>query len=263
MKNLGYHTDAIFHRLDGEIIDRGEYHLIRTPSNPTYYWGNYLLFKSEPKEGSFGDWMNIHKNEFGPTPEHIAIGWDSLEKGEFSEFEANGFRLSEDVVLSLREAPNEVQANPDLVARKFTKDSDWQSSVEEQIAGCPAEIPVEDYRIFITDQMNNHRRKQENGHGNYWGAFLNDELVGDMGIFFDQEEKIARFQSVTTVAAYRRKRVCSTLLAQVIKSTFAEEQIDQLVIAAEHGSIAESIYRSFGFRDHGLQFRAFLKPDAF
>lgn len=261
MTNLGYHTDAIYHRLDGEIADRGDYYLIRTPSNPTYYWGNYLLFKSEPKEGSFASWINIHEKEFGPMPDYIAIGWDSLKKGEVSEFKAHGFTLSEDVVLSLGEAPNEVQTNPDLVARKFARDSDWQSSIEEQIAECPVEISVEDYRIFISDQMYNHRRKQENGHGNYWGAFLNDKLVGDMGIFFDRVEKIARFQSIATVAAYRRKRVCSTLLNQVIKSTFAEEQIDTLVIAAEHNSIAESIYRSFGFSDHGMQFRAFLKPN--
>ena len=248
MKNLGYHTDAIFHQLDGEIIDRGEYYLIRTPTNPTYYWGNYLLFKSEPTNGCFEDWMKNHREEFGKTPAHIAIGWDSLKKGDCSDFEASGFELSEDIVLSLTGAPNKIPTNPDLVARKFSKDSDWRRSIEHQIAECPTEIPVEDYRVFVTDQMANHRLKQENGHGHYWGAFLDDELVGDMGIYFDRKAKIARFQSVTTVAAHRRTRVCSTLLSEVIKDTLAHEPIDTLVIAAEHGSIAESTYRSFGFR---------------
>lgn len=260
MKNLGYHTDAIFHQLDGEIIDRGEYYLIRTPTNPTYYWGNYLLFKSEPTNGCFEDWMKVHREEFGESPDHIAIGWDDYERGEVAEFEENGFELSEDIVLALTEAPNEMRTNPDLVTRKFATDSDWQASIAAQIAECPSEIPVEDYRVFINDQMTNHRLKQDRGYGFYWGAFLNDELVGDMGIFFDRENKIARFQSVATVAAHRRKRVCATLLDKVIRTTFAEEQIDSFVIAAEHGSIAERIYRSFGFQEHGLQWRLFKKP---
>lgn len=187
---------------------------------------------------------------------------DTLEKGDLSEFEANGFTTSEDIVLSLDQSPEEVRTNPNLVTRKFATKQDWQSSIAEQISQCPSEIQVDDYRIFINDQMSNHQLKQEQGHGFYWGAFLNKKLVGDMGIFFDREEKLARFQSVATVTAHRRQRVCSTLLAQVIKSTFTEENIERLVIAAEHGSIAEAIYRSFGFQSQGLQRRLFKKPSA-
>ena len=108
--------------------------------------------------------------------------------------------------------------------------------------------------------MANHRLKQEQGQGYYWGAFLNEELVGDMGIFFDRETKLARFQSVATVADQRRKRVCSTLVDQVIKTTFAEQPIDRLVIVAEHDSVAESLYRSFSFTEVCQQHRIFKKP---
>jgi hypothetical protein len=97
-KNLGYFTDAIFHRRDGEVTDRGDYYLIRTPSNPTYFWGNFLLFKSAPTKGCFDRWMTINQAEFGPNPAHIAFGWDSDQKGDPSEFEANitcqaGFKI--------------------------------------------------------------------------------------------------------------------------------------------------------------------------
>jgi hypothetical protein len=44
VKSLGYRTDLIFPTFDGEIIDRGDYLVIRTPKNPTFYWGNFLLF---------------------------------------------------------------------------------------------------------------------------------------------------------------------------------------------------------------------------
>ena len=49
---LGFRSELIFHRADGEVIDcRAEHgcRVIRTPSNPTYYWGNYLLFERAPE----------------------------------------------------------------------------------------------------------------------------------------------------------------------------------------------------------------------
>ncbi len=46
IQSLGYRTDLIFPKFDGQIIDRGNYLVILTPTNPTYYWGNFLLFAS-------------------------------------------------------------------------------------------------------------------------------------------------------------------------------------------------------------------------
>ena len=37
-------TAMIFHRFEGVVRDRGNYLCITTPGNPTFYWGNYLLF---------------------------------------------------------------------------------------------------------------------------------------------------------------------------------------------------------------------------
>jgi hypothetical protein len=41
----------IFPAFEGEIIDRGAYIVVRTPYNPTIYWGNFLLFEKSPAEG--------------------------------------------------------------------------------------------------------------------------------------------------------------------------------------------------------------------
>lgn len=50
IRSLGYRTDLLFPRFDGEVIDRGDYTVIRTPSNPTFYWGNFLLFDQPPPQ---------------------------------------------------------------------------------------------------------------------------------------------------------------------------------------------------------------------
>jgi hypothetical protein len=44
IRSLGYRTDLFFPRFDGIIIDRGSYLVIRTPGNPHFYWGQFLLF---------------------------------------------------------------------------------------------------------------------------------------------------------------------------------------------------------------------------
>ncbi len=51
IQSLGYRTDLFFPRFDGEVIDRGDYIVIRTLSNPTYHWGNFLLFSQSPADG--------------------------------------------------------------------------------------------------------------------------------------------------------------------------------------------------------------------
>ena len=64
MQNIGYLTDCIFHKLNGIIEKKEDYILIKTPSNPTYYWGNLLHFQQAPKRGSFARWMDYFKKEF-------------------------------------------------------------------------------------------------------------------------------------------------------------------------------------------------------
>jgi len=254
MKNLGNITDFIFHQRDGKVIDRGDYYLVRTPSNPTYFWGNSLLFKSEPVSGSFEKWMTIHRQEFGSDPAHIAIGWDSHHKGDSSEFEANGFELNQEFVLSLSGSPTTVRTNPDLVIRKITRDWEWRASTELQIAEGFSKVSEADYRIYQIAQMANYRLTQDRGHGHWWGAFLGNELVGDMGLFFDDAGKIGRFQNVSTAKAHRRKRVCTTLLDTIVRHSLAQPGVEQLVIVCDQGSVAETIYRSLGFTRETSQF---------
>ena len=44
VQSLGFATDLLVRRAAGsEIADRGEYLVVRTPENPTFYWGNFIL----------------------------------------------------------------------------------------------------------------------------------------------------------------------------------------------------------------------------
>ncbi|MDB4537205.1 GNAT family N-acetyltransferase [Akkermansiaceae bacterium] len=248
MNNPGYLTDAIFHRDHGSVEDKGDYYLIRTPSNPTFYWGNHLLFKSPPAPGDYEHWRKIHDQEFGTDQKHIAFGWDSSEKGSTEEFESNGFTLDDGIVLQQTTEPAPVPQNKDLNIRKIHSDQDWHAVTELQITqGCPG-VSDADYRDFKTRQMNNYRASQSRGLGHWWGAFLGDEIVGDMGLFFSPDGKMGRFQAVETAPSQRRKGVCTTLLSYLIRKAFQNEGAEELFIVTDLDSVPETIYRSVGFQ---------------
>ncbi len=103
LRSLGYKTDLIFTALDGEVIDRGSYLVVKTLSNPNYFWGNLLIFDRAPKNGDFASWLKLFKAEFQDHRiYHMTFAWDSPtgEFGETSEFLDYGFRLERGVALT-------------------------------------------------------------------------------------------------------------------------------------------------------------------
>ncbi|HEX4516894.1 MAG TPA: hypothetical protein VH054_25275 [Polyangiaceae bacterium] len=38
IRSIGMATDAMFAAFDGAVIDRGEYVVVSTPKNPTFFW---------------------------------------------------------------------------------------------------------------------------------------------------------------------------------------------------------------------------------
>jgi hypothetical protein len=107
IKSLGYRTDLFFPRFEGKIYDRGEYLVILTPSNPGFYWGNYLFFSNPPGRGDFERWLALFTREISSRQEthHKVFGWDSVggELGEVSPFLDAGYILNQNIVMTARE----------------------------------------------------------------------------------------------------------------------------------------------------------------
>ena len=250
IKNSGYRTDAIFHEDHGYVKEKDDYFVIRTPSNPTFHWGNYLLFKSPPARDSYEKWLEIHYREFGREQKHIAFGWDAVVTGFVEIFESHGFTLNDSTVLRMQELPELQRINTEIEIRPVIEDWEWLAVTEAQIKeGFPGESD-EGYREFKTRQMDNYRASQDRGRGHWWGAFIGGELVGDMGLFFSPDGKTGRFQAVETAPAHRRKGICQTLLSHVIRDAFENKKTEELFIVAERNSIPERIYQSVGFLQH-------------
>src|SRR5574337_1006021 len=101
VRSLGYRTDLIFHRFDGQILDRGDYLVVRTPCNPTYHWGNFLLFPKPPEADDFERWRRLFETEIGSAEKvgHMALGWDGADgqTGKAEPFLQAGFELERGV----------------------------------------------------------------------------------------------------------------------------------------------------------------------
>ena len=74
LNSLVIKTDLIFARFSGEVIDRGNYLVIRTPSNTGYHLGNYLedvVYRLGSANWSCHRTESVYGNYAPPTPKGL------------------------------------------------------------------------------------------------------------------------------------------------------------------------------------------------
>jgi GNAT superfamily N-acetyltransferase len=249
VQSLGYRTDLIFPKFDGQILDRGSYLVILTPTNPTFHWGNFLIFPNPPGKGDLETWKAIFSREIRPQvkSEHFAFGWDTAagELGEVKPFLDEGFTLNQAVVLTTRQVKTPPKYNQEVVIRPLCEDWEWEQATQNQIACRSLEHSLEDYQVFKRAQMNRYRLMTCAGLGFWFGAFLGKQLVADLGVF--AAGKIARFQQVGTHPDYRRLGICGALVFQASRYALEQMKIETLVMVADENYHAAKIYESIGF----------------
>lgn len=253
--SLGYRTDLIFPAFDGQILDRGDYLVILTPTNPTFYWGNFLLFQNPPEPGDLERWKTLFTREIGDQLQarHFAFGWDTVagEMGAVQPFLDQGFNLSQTVVLATQHVKLPPKYNPEATVRPLTSDEDWEQATQNQIACRAPEHSLESYQVFKRDQMRRYRQMSHAGLGHWFGAFLGQQLVADLGVF--SAGKLGRFQQVGTHPEYRRLGLCGALVYQASRYALEQMQLETLVMVADENYHAAKIYESIGFQPQERQ----------
>ncbi len=249
VRSLAYRTDLFFPAFDGQIIDRGDYLVIRTPSNPTFYWGNFLLFDNPPGPGDYSLWLDLFAREIGfpPYVEHRAFGWDSPEgeTGATEAFLQSGFELNQDLVLTAAQPLPPGRTAEGITIRPLGSDADWAQAVEMQVACREPGHTESAYRLFRTRMMERYRRMVAASLGDWYAAFSGDRLVADLGLF--HQDGIGRYQSVTTRPEFRRRGIASTLVYEAGRRSTSLYNLKTLVIVAEADSSASRLYQAVGF----------------
>jgi len=254
ISSLGFRTDLALRRLAGsQIVDRDEYTVVRTPANPSYWWGNFVLLPGPVRARDAERLMEIFSAEF-PDAEHRAFGVDGTagEVGDHDTVKELGLSIEINAVLTAQglHEPAPLAARG-AVIRRLATDDDWEQAVAlrlavYELAGKPGQ------REFTARQFREARECCERGDGAWFGAFVDGRVVTSLGLL-RAWSGTARYQNVETHGDHRRQGFASRLLYE--SSVWARDALeaDTVVIVADPAYHAIDVYRSLGFEEFERQ----------
>jgi GNAT superfamily N-acetyltransferase len=259
VRSLAWRTDLALLEHSGSIVeDRGDHLVVRTPLNPVYYWGNFLLLSTAPTSEAVSHWLRRFESEF-PDARHRTFGVDGTDGrlADLDPFTAAGFEPECSTVMTAGAVHPPARPNADAVIRQLTSDDDWAQQVELSLAGEDADVTPD----FVVPKVAAERALVDRGHGRWYGAFLEGRLASSLGLFA-ASEGLARFQQVKTHPDARGRGLAGSLVHTASRWGLGELGARTLVMVADPDYLAIRIYRAVGFTDTETQLQAMRTPQA-
>ena len=260
LRSLGLRTDlALRVHAGSSVEDRGDHLVVRTPGNPTFWWGNYLVLPQAPPDARSAEgWLATFEREL-PGAEHRTFAVDGVagEPGDLEPFVALGCTAEASVVMTARTVHEPPRPNRVATYRPLTTDEDWTQQVELSMVG----EDVGHDLAYCTRKAQADRVLVDGGSGRWYGAFLDGRLVASMGLF-TASPGLARFQSVKTHPDHRGQGLAGTLTHVVGRFGLEELVVQTLVMVADPDYLAIRVYRSVGFRGTEVLLQAERRPPA-
>lgn len=244
--SLGFRTDVALRVLEGgQVTDRGDYLVVRSPENPDFWWGNFLLMPEMPAAGAVDAWLAAFAAEF-PAARHVAFGVDSADYQPVipEDFLAAGLQPQRGIVLTCAEVHQPPHPNAEAEIRPLVSDVDWQQSVDLGSRCFDDGEPQE----YLRRRAAARRRLTRAGMAAWFGAFLGGRLLAQLGVC-DVGGGLVRYQDVETDPVARRRGLAGTLVWQAGRYGRQVLGASTLVIVADPAAAAIRLYRSCGFAD--------------
>jgi ribosomal protein S18 acetylase RimI-like enzyme len=255
-RSLVWATDIDVLPLSRQVERRDGFLVVRSPSNPTHYWGNLLLFDRPPARGDRIRCEQQFQAEFAGQPQstHRTFGWDQTDEPVSSvrdEFVAHGYMLERNVglIASAERIHPHPRASREVTTRPLDPSADpelWDQVVELQVAGRDRERFTETaHRTFCRRRQVDLRALFAAGRGAWYVALSGGEVVGSCGIVVTDGR--GRYQAVETAPAHRRRGICSRLVLDAAHDAARRYGARRLVIVADPEYHALGLYESLGF----------------
>jgi ribosomal protein S18 acetylase RimI-like enzyme len=257
--------DRVLERRDGYLV-------VRSPANPTHWWGNLLLFDAPPLAGDAERWEVLFAREFAEhrSVRHVTLAWDSAD-GELGrareEFLARGYRLEEAVGLVAeagRLHPHR-RENREVEVRALdpaeAADGDlWEQVVELQVAGRDEHLGEQLYRDYSSRRQVDLRALFTRGRGAWYVALdpADGTVAASCGVVVTGDR--GRYQHVETRASHRRRGICSRLVVEAARHSAQHHGARRFVIAADPDYHALGLYESLGFERRERTAGVFKEP---
>jgi GNAT superfamily N-acetyltransferase len=257
LRSLAWRTDlALLQAAGSEVEDRGNHLVVRTPRNPGFYWGNYLLLDAPAGPDDVPGWLRAFEDEF-PEAEHRTIGVDGADGSvdDLAPLRAAGMSVEASTVMTAQAVHEPAHPNTEATIRPLATDDDWAQQVELALT----EKGLHGGRVFATRRAAAERSLVDRGLGQWFGAYLDGRLGASMGLFV-ASEGLARYQGVMTHPDLRGRGLCGTLVHHAGRHGFDELGAHTLVMVADPDYLAIRIYRSVGFTGSETQLQAARMP---
>ncbi len=251
VNSLGFRTDLALLTASGSVVeDRGTHLVVRSPDNPSYFWGNFLLLAQPPVPGGEREVVGAFHTEF-PLADHVSLGIDTADLTDEarSAFEAAGLMVDVATVLtaSSLQPPREVEAE----VRPLAGDEEWEARARLSQQLYP-QTSEEAFMTFARRKNVQERRLVDAGLGQRYGAFVDGQLASTAGVFVT-EDGVARFQSVETHTEHRRRGLAAAVVHAAGQHALGHFGVRTLVIVADTDGEAIGVYRRLGFADSERQ----------
>ncbi len=246
--SLGFRTDLALLQMGGSEVETHDDHLVvRTPHNPDFWWGNFLLLAHVPTPETSEAWLDRFARAF-PSAAHVALGFDvtSGTTADLSWFTEGGFTAEASTVMTASAVHPPARANTSAEYRALASDDDWAQSVELNLRCHDQDEPSSNHRTFVTAKARTNRELVEAGHGQWFGAFVDGRLVAQLGLF-EAGQELARFQAVETDPEYRRQGLAGALVYRASRFGLGTLGAHTLVMVADPSYFAIDLYRAVGF----------------
>lgn len=255
MKSLALKTNLIIHQFESEITQDNGYTIIKTPSRPNYFWGNYLITENKIKtQDNLDQIIKVYRSHFPNNKRYITIAFDNTygDIGIESIIKDNGFKIYQNKVLSANEVNQPKYFNDQLNINKI----DIENEINQLIEVHTDEnwyLPKHEEKPFLISKFKALLPLHNKGLGERFGVYINNKLVADLGIYRDGDT--VRFNDVATHSNYRNQGLCSNLVYHASKYALENWGAKVLVMEADENYHAARIYESVGFKQTEL-FRA-------
>ena len=134
--SLGFRTDLMLRKMAGSLItDSAAHVVVRTPTNPGFWWGNFVLFNAPAQQGDATRWRAAVSDEFPEAP-HLALGVDGIDgdAGDTSVLAELGVTTEVNSVLTATRLVPPARQGAEITVRPLTSDGDWAQAMHLRFA---------------------------------------------------------------------------------------------------------------------------------